>query len=310
MTTILLCNSDTLAIPAALFLHSKGMLAAVVIPDRSAAILQNSLEQAQIPANKIYVVSKKNMAGTLSQLVTDTAAALITALTFPWRLPDTVLSLPAQGCINFHFGLLPRYQGADPVFWQLRNGEKEGGITVHRMTSEIDAGPVLFHSSLPIMPGETYGIHCERLGQAAIPAMNEVITRLQNNTAVAVAQERTAAAYYHAPDAQALTIQWQQQSAAEIIQLVNACNPRYGGAATLFRDTQVTLLEVLPVEVNSPPANVLPGTIVHADLLYGIIAACADHQYIRINIVQLREGYLSGSKLVQMGWRAGERFIS
>lgn len=310
MNTILLCNSDSLAIPAALYLHQNMLLAAVVIPKSATASLRTTLEQVQVPADKIYVTERKQLSGLLSRLIQDCSAALVVALTFPWRLPDDVLSLPAKGCINFHFGLLPVYQGADPVFWQLKNGEKEGGIAVHYMTAEVDGGPVLIQSPLPLMPGETYGIHCERLGHAAVPLLQQLITQLQQNTAVATGQVKTPAAYWYKPDARALTIQWQQHSAAEIIQLVNACNPCYGGAVTRFREMEVAVMEVLPIDITNPPAQVVPGTIVHADAVYGIIAACADGRYIRITVVQLREGYLSGSKLVQMGWQAGERFVS
>lgn len=309
MNAILLCNSDSLALPAALCLHQAGRLAAVVIPERSAAVLKSSLEQVTIPPEKIQLISRQQLETTLSNLVITTKADILLTMTFPWKLPDSVLSLLPKGCINFHFGLLPRYQGADPVFWQLRNGEKEGGITVHIMTSHIDNGPVLYYERLPLMPGETYGIHCERLGQAAVTVMHKVLDTLQKNTQVAIPQEKIAAPYYNAPNEQALTIRWESQSATEIIQLINACNPRYGGAITTFRNMQVNLLEAIPVEVNNPPNQILPGTIVHADIVYGIIATCCDNKFIRINIIQLREGYLSGNKLSQLGWQTGERFI-
>ncbi|GGH72087.1 methionyl-tRNA formyltransferase [Filimonas zeae] len=308
MTTILLCNADTLAIPSALFLQSKGMLAAVVIPGRSAHVLLPVLQQAGIPAHKTHVVTKKNLVSVLKELTIETGAAVITALTFPWLLPDEILSCPAHGCLNFHFGLLPKYKGADPVFWQLRNGEKEGGITIHKMTGDIDSGPVLFINTLPFMPGETYGIHCERLGHLAAAMMQQLPARLAERPLSDTVAENSDALFFKAPDIPARTIQW-NQSALDIQQLINACNPKYGGADTTFRNTPVRVLEVLPVEVNNPQENVLPGTIVHADLIYGLIVSASDRQYLRITIAQVREGYLSGSKLAQLGWQPGERFI-
>lgn len=308
MKTILLCNADALAIPAANYLHSQGMLAAVVIPERSATILQYKLEKAHIPASIIHPVSKKQLSQSLRQLIMNTGANLITTLTFPWLLPDEVLNAPSCGCINFHFGLLPVYKGADPVFWQLRNGEQEGGITVHIMTSDIDAGPVLLRNTLPFIPGETYGIHCERLGHMAAATMQQLLTLLPIQTPPPVTYEQQDALYFQAPDEQAQTIQW-HQSAAGIIQLINACNPKYGGAATSFRNAPVRIMEALPVEVNNPQENTPPGTIVHADHLYGLIVAAINKQYLRITVAQLQEGYLSGSKLAQLGWQPGEKFI-
>ncbi|BAV04320.1 methionyl-tRNA formyltransferase/UDP-4-amino-4-deoxy-L-arabinose formyltransferase / UDP-glucuronic acid dehydrogenase (UDP-4-keto-hexauronic acid decarboxylating) [Filimonas lacunae] len=308
MTTIILCNSDTLAIPTIMHLQQTGQLGAVVIPDKSAAFLQNALAQVMIAPDKIYVTSKKQLADTVSTLITNLQAELLLTLTFPWKLPDSILTLPSKGCLNAHFGLLPQYAGADPVFWQLRNGEKQGGITIHVMTSDIDAGPVVCIQEIPLMPLETYGIHCERLGHAMATLFNKLSQSLQHPKQPATPQTPSPALYFSKPGITDLTIQWEQQTADEMIQLVNATNPRYGGAITRFRDIQVSLLEVLPININNPPDRVVPGTIVHIDSTHGIIAACANNTFIRITILQLREGYLSGSKLSQMGWQAGEIF--
>jgi methionyl-tRNA formyltransferase len=138
--------------------------------------------------------------------------------------------------------------------------------------------------------------------------MQELPERLTAGLPGAAAAEGAEALFFKAPDMQARTIQW-HLSAAEILQLVNACNPKYGGAETTFRNSPVRILEAMPVEVNNPQANVPPGTIVHADMLYGLIVSVSGGQYLRITIAQLREGYLSGSKLAQLGWQPGEKFI-
>ena len=62
---------------------------------------------------------------------------------YPKFLPEMLTSIPTVGCINIHPSLLPRYKGANPIFWQLRNGESETGVTLHQVTSEIDGGNIL-----------------------------------------------------------------------------------------------------------------------------------------------------------------------
>ena len=62
---------------------------------------------------------------------------------YPKFLPEMITSIPTVGCINIHPSLLPRYKGANPIFWQLRNGETETGVTLHQVTSEIDGGNIL-----------------------------------------------------------------------------------------------------------------------------------------------------------------------
>lgn len=99
------------------------------------------------------------------------------------------------------------------------------------------------------------------------------------------------------------------QSAREIESLVNATNPDYGGAITLFRGQPLRILEVNAVGVNNP-SEFAPGSIVHSDANYGVLVACKNIEFLRINIVQTSEGILSGFKLAGLGIAAGERFES
>lgn len=45
--------------------------------------------------------------------------------------------------INKHCSILPGYAGVFPVFWTLLNGEKEQGVTLHRMNERFDEGEIL-----------------------------------------------------------------------------------------------------------------------------------------------------------------------
>ncbi len=46
-------------------------------------------------------------------------------------------------CVNVHPSVLPFYRGALPVTWCLERGEERSGYTLHRLTEEVDAGPIL-----------------------------------------------------------------------------------------------------------------------------------------------------------------------
>ena len=69
---------------------------------------------------------------------------------FPARIPDDALAVPRHGILNIHPSLLPRYRGPNPLGWAIRNGDPEIGITVHRMTSEMDSGPIYAQSAVPV----------------------------------------------------------------------------------------------------------------------------------------------------------------
>ena len=44
---------------------------------------------------------------------------------------------------NFHFSLLPKYRGCHTNFFQIYNGEKYSGVTLHKIDNGIDTGPII-----------------------------------------------------------------------------------------------------------------------------------------------------------------------
>ncbi len=44
---------------------------------------------------------------------------------------------------NIHFSLLPKYRGCHTNFFQIFNGEKKTGVTLHKIDKGIDTGPII-----------------------------------------------------------------------------------------------------------------------------------------------------------------------
>lgn len=56
--------------------------------------------------------------------------------------------------VNIHPSLLPRHRGLDTHRRVLEAGETEHGASVHFVTAELDAGPVLAQVRIPVCPGD------------------------------------------------------------------------------------------------------------------------------------------------------------
>ena len=84
----------------------------------------------------------------MQEIILEQGIDCVFVLTFPWKIPEELFNLAPKGFINFHYALFPKYKGADPIFWQIKNNEKEGGLTIHIMNSELDEGPIILHEKL------------------------------------------------------------------------------------------------------------------------------------------------------------------
>ena len=312
MKIAVICNSDSLAFPAISTLGGNGWLAGVGILARSSNRLYPPLLGMGIPQENLALLTKEKWEPEMQAWLQTITPDMVWVFGFPWRIPSLLLAMPEGGFLNFHFGNLPRYKGADPIFWQLKNGEEKAMLVVHRMTAAVDEGPILMTQELKTIKGENYGLFCQRLGYMASELVRPLVDNYQNKSLLELDQPGTEdASYFKKPGLKALKIDWEKQSADEIEYLVNASNPKYDGASTYLRNAEIRILEASPAELqveNNFRAD--PGTIVYADSVYGLIVACRESRFLKINVVHTQEGYFSGSKLFSMGVQAGEKFIN
>lgn len=56
--------------------------------------------------------------------------------------------------LNIHPSLLPKYPGLHTHARALAAGDDEAGCTVHLVTAELDAGPILGQGRVPVLPGD------------------------------------------------------------------------------------------------------------------------------------------------------------
>ena len=77
--------------------------------------------------------------------------------------------------LNVHPSLLPRWRGAAPVERALMAGDAETGVTIHRTTAELDAGPIAAQRALAIGPEDDAGVVYERIGRLAVELLEEVL---------------------------------------------------------------------------------------------------------------------------------------
>ena len=65
--------------------------------------------------------------------------------------------------LNIHPSLLPKYTGLDTHARAIAAGDSHGGVSVHLVTEDLDAGEVLGQIAVAIRPGETADSLAERV---------------------------------------------------------------------------------------------------------------------------------------------------
>ena len=66
-----------------------------------------------------------------------------------------VFSIPGNGMINIHGEILPAFQNAQSVIWQIYEGNSVTGYTIHRIDNKIDTGDIIKQEEIPIIFKET-----------------------------------------------------------------------------------------------------------------------------------------------------------
>ena len=78
-------------------------------------------------------------------------------------IPESVLNAPKFGIFNVHPSLLPKYRGASPINRALENGDKKTGVTLMKLSTDLDAGPIVLQRQVDVGDFESFGELEDRL---------------------------------------------------------------------------------------------------------------------------------------------------
>lgn len=104
------------------------------------------------PSFKKYLLKNRYTVGSLEDCY-DKEDLLFFSVEFD-RIIKTE-KFKSKKLFNFHFSLLPKYRGCHTNFFQLWNGERYSGVTLHEMDNSIDGGPIMSQIKYKIRKNDT-----------------------------------------------------------------------------------------------------------------------------------------------------------
>jgi phosphoribosylglycinamide formyltransferase-1 len=119
------------------------------------------IERARLAGIKTHVIEHQNFSSRsafdleLQKTINDYKPELIALAGFMRRLSSAFVSHFKNKIINIHPSLLPKFPGLHTHKKALEAKERTHGATIHFVTEELDAGPIVDQTQLAIAPNET-----------------------------------------------------------------------------------------------------------------------------------------------------------
>ena len=220
-----------------------------------------------------------NSESTLAR-VAQVAPGYVFSFYYRQMLGQQLLDIPSSGAFNLHGSLLPKYRGRVPVNWAIIHGEKETGVSLHRMEIKPDAGSLLAQRAVPILRNDTAFDVFQKLKCAAEILLMETVPVMLEGRVYEVPLELNKGSYFSGRNPEDGRIDW-RLPAQDIHNLVRAVAPPFPGA---FFDTGSHRVELLGSYIKGEAAHDHDPSIYVEDGNFQ--ADCSDGQ--RFMITRLR----------------------
>ena len=185
-------------------------------------------------------------------------------------LPQWVLDLPPQGCLNIHASLLPRWRGAAPIHRAIEAGDTHTGVTIMQMDIGLDTGDMCLMERLPIAPTDTTASLHDKLAELGGRMIVEALELSACGGLTRTPQPAEGVTYAHKIEKSESWMDW-SCSVVALDRRLRAFNP-FPGGATQLGDEVIKLWTALPQDYTG---NAVPGTVLSADA-DGVRVACGE----------------------------------
>ncbi len=173
-------------------------------------------------------------------------------------LPDSILEVARLMPMNVHVSLLPRHRGAAPVEGAILSGDAETGVTIMRITQQMDAGPILFQRAIAIAADDTQASLKSKLAALGARLMFEALEKLRRGGLTETTQDESKATYTTPVKKEDAIIDW-NADASRIERMSRAYDPWPVARTTL--DGAPLMIYRAVVQDGDPSAGP-PGTII------------------------------------------------
>jgi len=239
--------------------------------ESSGATMPPFARKRQIPV----IAAAEVKTGSFARLLRNLGVDVLISVQLPYLICREALESPRLGCFNLHPSLLPRYAGLHPAAWAIYRGEQEHGVTLHWMTADTDAGPIVSQQAVPIADTDTPPTLLRNCIRAGMPLLADLLALAASGSPIPqVPQDLSRREYFGREAPGNGRIDW-NRTAGEIANQARAFNYSPFPLPWGYLQTDVLghTLAVMKAEDTGVAANAHPGTVREG----GMLIAAADH---------------------------------
>ena len=242
--------------------------------------VHNYADKLNIPVRCPVKLDEESEINHLKKLKPD----LVVVVAYGKILPEKLLNIENLSFLNVHASLLPRWRGAAPIQRAIMMGDKETGISIMKIVSKLDAGPVLIQSKFKISDKINYEEMSEKMSDLGAKLIIDALELIKNNKANFTPQDETKVVYAKKIAKIESKINW-NESAEEISAKIRAFYPNPGTWFEL-NGKRIKITKAITVEKTDKV-----GAIIDSNKM---IIAC------KKNALQILELKKEGKKLMQV----------
>ncbi len=142
-------------------------------------------ELLNIPVHKPHRLNKD------FQFIIDKKPDLLLTFAYGQLISDEILKIPSYRPMNLHASLLPKYRGAAPIQYALRNGDEETGVSFMEMVHSMDAGDVFAVDKIKIEREDDYTSLSIKLSDLALKLCIDNLPLFFENKLIGIKQDET-----------------------------------------------------------------------------------------------------------------------
>ena len=182
----------------------------------------------------------------------DIDADMCLVIAYGQIIPESFLNLTKKGFINIHASLLPKYRGAAPIQRAIMNLEKKTGISIMKINSQLDEGPVCKSYEIDIDEKDSSDDLSEKLSDLAVEKILDDIDDILDDKAKFKDQDHSKATYAKKINKIESSIDW-NTPAKSVIAKINGLN----GAHFIFQGARYKILKAELNNLSGKPGEII-----------------------------------------------------